>query len=146
MAARTLAAPFVVSAILCQSVGGVPVAALAIHGELPQASAGTSQEPKWAVVLIEAEFKTAKHPEKEYYAIALPDGLRLSFTNAYGNFARYAFPTEQFPLNQSVYLLSKGLPDLLPVKVTRINATDYRIEWLKASPADAAGLKVVGSR
>jgi hypothetical protein len=145
MPARTSAARIVLLALLCQWAHPNTSLALLRGSAAPQA-ASKPAESKWTVVLIEAEYKTVKHPEKDYFAVALPDGLRMSFMTPAGHFGRYAFPTEQFPLNESVYLLSKGSPDLLPVKVTRINATDYRLEWLPASPSQAGAVKVVGSR
>ena len=109
-----------------------------------------SQNPDkeaWSIELREVEHKTAKHPEKKYYAQIWPDGLQVSFNTAQGHFGSYTFPSEEFPVGEPVFLSCPGSPDLLPMRVVRLNeANDYKIEWLAKSPAtsDGAG-KVVRS-
>jgi hypothetical protein len=145
----TTARFFVVFAVLGQSAHADPIVAVGGHLSAPVplfSAAEASQQHKWTVDLIEAEYKTVKHPEKEFFAIAMPWGLRMRFTNKFGDFATYDFPKQQFPRNEPVYLLSKGLPDLLPVKVTLITVDDYRIEWLADSPRRTPDMKVAESR
>jgi hypothetical protein len=150
MPVRTTAAQFFVGfALLGPSAPANSMVAVGGHGSPPvpsSSAAATSQQHKWTVDLIEAEYKTVKHPEKEYFAIAMPWGLRMRFTNKFGDFATYDFPKPQFPRNEPVYLLSKGLPDLLPVKVTLITVDDYRIEWLADSPRRTPDMKIAESR
>ena len=104
-----------------------------------------------SVELREAEYKTAQHPEKKYFATILPDGLRVSFHTAQGHFGSYTFPHKEFPPGEPVFLLCPGSPDLLPLRVALIKGDnddlndyhDYKIEWLAESPATSEGARKV---
>lgn len=102
----------------------------------------------WIVILREDEHKGAKHPEKRYYANIWPGGLQVSFYTTQGHFGDYEFPHEEFPLGESACLLSPGSPEILPMRVVRLNkVNDYKIEWLDKSPSPSDGTcKVVRSR
>lgn len=110
-----------------------------------------SQNPAnnaWSIELREAEHKTAKHPEKKYFASIWPDGLQVSFHATQGHFGSYTFPHDAFPLRGRTFLSCPGSPELLPMRVVRLNgANDYKIEWLAESPVTSDGAdKIVRSR
>ena len=147
MPSQTWCAVLLLAVVLaaCRNEPAVPPRA-----EAPTRADTVADAPKepvatGSIVLREAEYKTVKHPTKKYYAKTWPDGLGVSFKNSYGNFADYTFPTEGFVLNEETYLLSRGSPDLLPMRVVRIAENDYRIEWLPSSPARGTNMKVVQS-
>jgi hypothetical protein len=113
---------------------------------LPAAAQAAASKSKWSTVLREAEHKTVQHPTKNFFANIWPGGLQVSFTNSFGNFATYEFPSASFPADETVHLGSPGSPDLLPLRVGRIAANDYRLEWLPDPPPPAAaGVRVVRS-
>lgn len=109
-----------------------------------------SDKHPWSVELREAEHKTAKHPEKKYYTTIWPDGLQVSFHTIQGHFGSYTFPREEFPLGELAFLSCPGSPDLLPMRVVRLNDSEvnqkYKIEWLAKPPATSGGVRVVRSR
>jgi hypothetical protein len=103
-----------------------------------------------SIELREGEYKTAKHPEKDYFAKIWPSGLQVLFNTAQGHFGQYDFPHEEFPLGESTSLLCPGSPQLLPMRVVRLNGEaehKYKIEWLAESPGTSdGGRKIVRSR
>jgi hypothetical protein len=88
-----------------------------------------------AVELRYSEHKTVRHPTKKYYVSIWPYGLQVSFENSFGNFATYEFPADAFTADEPSYLLSRGSPDLLPLRATRIAENDFRVEWLEETPS-----------
>ncbi len=131
--------------LFCTSV----VVCLAIFVTACSRDPANSQNPAedaWSVELREAEYKTVRHPEKRYYASIEPDGLQVSFNTAQGHFGSYTFPVREFPLGEPVFLLCPGSPDLLPMRVVRLNGEAnqrYKIEWLAESPATSDGARKV---
>jgi hypothetical protein len=110
----------------------------------PAAFAQTTQQHEWVVEMREDEHKTTRHPTKKFYASIWPDGIQVSFAKGEDSFPSYTFPAKDFVLGEATYLLSPAMPSLLPMRVTRIAENDFRLEWLKESPA-ADGTKIVES-
>lgn len=108
-----------------------------------------SDKHPWSVELREAEHKTVRHPDKRYYATIWPDGIQVSFDTAQGHFGSYTFPHKEFPSGEPMCLSCPGSPDLLPMRVVRLNGEanhKYKIEWLAKSPTTSDGAcKVVSS-
>ena len=135
--------------LVCTSV----VVCLAIFVTACSRDPANSQNPAedpWSVELREAEYKTAMHPEKRYFATILPEGVVVRFPTAQGNFGSYTFLREEFPLGEPAFLSCPGSPDLLPMRVVRLNDSEvnqkYKIEWLAEPPATSDGVRVVRSR
>ena len=140
--AVSLGNPFCTSVVIC----------LAIFVTACSRGPANSQNPAehtWSVELREAEYKTAMHPEKQYFATILPEGPVVSFNTAQGHFGRYTFPREEFPLGEPAFLSCGGSPDLLPMRVVRLNDSEvnqkYKIEWLAKPPATSDGVRVVSA-
>jgi hypothetical protein len=114
-------------------------------------AAAPAEQPEGAaaggpVELVEAEYKTVRHPDKRFYATIQPDGLQVSFMTVMGNFGSYTFPMERFVVGQPAYLSCPGSPDLLPLRVVRLQGDAnqrYRIEWLPESPVATDGASSV---
>jgi len=109
---------------------------------MPACFRGPAQQA-WTVELQEGEYQTVRHPEKRYFATIWPDGLQVSFPAVQGHFGSYTFQQEKFPVGEPMFLSCPGSPDLLPMRVVRLDSIEadqrYRIEWLAESPAASDG-------
>ena len=112
-----------------------------------RSSAQAPAEHAWSIELREEEYKTVRHPEKRFYADIWSTGLQVHFKTALGHFGTYEFAHEKFPVGVPAFLSCPGSPDLLPLRVVRLNEGEvnycYKIEWLAKSPATSDGASIV---
>jgi len=135
------------SAVICLALFVSAFAqAPAEHGQR-QRFAQDPPKHAWIVELREEEYKTVRHPEKRFYADIWSTGLQVHFKTALGHFGTYEFAHEKFPVGETAFLSCPGSPDLLPLRVVRLNDSEvnycYKIEWLAKSPATSDGASIV---